>query len=136
MNYPVGLKKIATLCVLRGEQGLLLLRRNKEPHLGKYIPIGGKLEPYETPRQGAVREIFEETGIEIEEGNLKLAGIMTETSPTKFNWVNYVFWADISAEPSGFDTDEGFLEWVNENAIHAIPTPTTDRFICMTNLLS
>lgn len=125
-GVPEGLKKVAALCILRNGTSFLLLRRSKEPHLGKYIPIGGKLEPYETPSRAACREIQEEANITVDE--LKLCGIMTETSPTRFNWVNYVYIADVdNFVPS--ECNEGTLEWVSYDQIDKIATPTTDRFI-------
>ena len=66
MSFPIGLKKVAVLCVLQSNDGLLLLRRSKEPHLNKYIPIGGKVDAFETPRAAAIREIFEETSLKVQ----------------------------------------------------------------------
>lgn len=45
------------------------------PKLGKWLPPGGHLEPNETPPEAAVREVLEETGLEIEfieQENLKI----------------------------------------------------------------
>jgi len=126
MSAPIGLKKAAVLCVLRSNAGFLLIHRSKEPHLGKYIPIGGKMGPFETPRAAAIREVKEETGISLED--VRLRGILTETSPTNFNWVNYIYTADITAvRPAKYR--EGTLEWVEQERLNSIPTPTTDRFI-------
>jgi len=126
MNIPTGLKKAVVTCVLRSEAGFLLLRRSKEPHLGKYVPIGGHLEPFETPRAGAIREVEEETGISIEEPRLR--GILTETSPTDYNWVVYIYTADVPAIPP-VECAEGTLEWVAPERLDTIPIPTTDGFI-------
>jgi len=126
MSLPTGLKKAVVTCVLRSEAGFLLLRRSKEPHLGKYVPIGGHLEPYETPRAAAIREVKEETGISIEE--IRLRGILTETSPTDYNWIVYIYTADIAATPP-VECVEGTLEWVAPERLDTIPIPTTDGFI-------
>ena len=37
----------------------------KHPKLKKWVPPGGKIEPYEMPQDAAIRECFEETGIQI-----------------------------------------------------------------------
>lgn len=45
-----------------GDQ-LLFCKRTKDPYLGKYNLVGGKIEPGEDGLQAAYRELFEETGI-------------------------------------------------------------------------
>lgn len=126
MSVPIGLKKAVATCVLRSEAGFLLLRRSKEPNLGKYVPVGGHLEPFETPRAAAIREVKEETGISIEEP--RLSGILTETSPTDYNWIVYIYTADIAPIPP-VECVEGTLEWVAQEQLSTIPIPTTDGFV-------
>lgn len=45
---------------------VLLIRRGKEPHYGRWMVPGGTLEWGESLEQAAVREVREETGVEIE----------------------------------------------------------------------
>lgn len=45
---------------------VLLIRRGKEPQYGRWMVPGGALEWGETLEEAAVREVREETGIEIE----------------------------------------------------------------------
>lgn len=127
-EVTLGLKRAAVLCVLKSNESnnYLLLKRNKEPHLNKYIPVGGKLEPFETPDAAAKREVFEETGITID--NMRLRGIMTETSPIKFNWINYIYTGTVNQFTPNY-CNEGSLEWVKEDKILELPTPTTDWYI-------
>jgi len=126
MSVPTGLKKVAVLCILRSNAGFLLIHRSQEPNVGKYVPIGGKVGSFETPRAAAIREVKEETGVSVEDVRLK--GILTETSPTDFNWINYIYTADI-AEVAPVKYREGTLEWVDRERLNGIPTPKTDRFI-------
>jgi 8-oxo-dGTP diphosphatase len=44
---------------------LLLARRAKDPNRGKWVFPGGKIEPFESIREAAEREILEETGLHV-----------------------------------------------------------------------
>ncbi|PWJ41057.1 NUDIX hydrolase [Sediminitomix flava] len=126
MKIPVGLKRTATLCVLKHGQKFLLLKRLKEPNKDMYTPVGGKLDPFESPLKAAIRETFEETGIEVK--HMKYCGLLTESSPTKYNWTNYVYLAEIDmmAPPP---CNEGTLKWIDFSEVLSVPTPKTDWFI-------
>lgn len=126
MSITPGLKKAATLCILKHKDNFLLLKRNKEPHKGKYTPVGGKLEPHETPLEAAIRETKEETGIEL--ADMDFFGILTETSPVKYNWICYTYAAEIEWTPPPY-CDEGELEWVSFDKVLDLSTPKTDWFI-------
>ncbi|MDM1378453.1 NUDIX hydrolase [Myroides marinus] len=123
---PEGIKKIATLCVLRNGNNFMLLKRLKEPNKDTYTPVGGKIEPYETPEEGVIRETFEETGIRVDK--VKFCGILTETSPTKYNWLSYVYVADID-EVTPPECNEATLEWIAYEDLLNLPTPKTDWYI-------
>ena len=61
--------KETTLCYIENSGNFLMLLRNKkknDPNQNKWIGVGGKLNPGETPKECAVREIYEETGLVIE----------------------------------------------------------------------
>jgi 8-oxo-dGTP diphosphatase len=128
MNYkiPFGLKKTATLCVLKNGDSFLLLKRKKDPNKGKFTPVGGKLDPHESPKQAALRETFEETGILV--NDMKYCGLLTETSPVEYNWTNYVYLAEIDfiMPPP---CNEGDLHWINFEDVLRMETPRTDWFI-------
>jgi 8-oxo-dGTP diphosphatase len=51
--------------VLRGAQ-VLMIRRGREPRIGQWSIPGGKQELGETWQETAVREVLEETGVEID----------------------------------------------------------------------
>jgi 8-oxo-dGTP diphosphatase len=59
----------------------------------KYIPIAGKLEPFETPIEAAKREVKEECGVDL--ANLKFCWVMVETSAVDFNWINFIYTAEV-----------------------------------------
>lgn len=125
-NLPIGVKRAAVLCLLVNNDKVLLVKRGKDPHQGKYIPVGGKIEPFETPLQAAKREVSEETNNEVVD--FKFCGVMVETSPQKFNWINFIYVSNVEYfEPKPFD--EGELVWHNIDDILDLPTPKTDWYI-------
>jgi len=125
-TVSIGLKKTATLCVLKNENRFLLLKRAKEPNKNTYTPVGGKLEPFESPYQCAIRETFEETGIEVD--TMKYCGILVESSPTKYNWTNFVYLAEVDYIPPP-PCDEGALKWIDFDEVLHVPAPKTDWYI-------
>jgi len=123
MSFPTGLKRSAAMVVLRHEENFLLLKRNKEPNAGRYVPVGGKLEPFEDPYSAACRETQEETGLQLDE--LRYGGVLIETSPTPYNWQVNIYIADIPHMPPPY-CDEGMLEWISFSRVPEVPTPPTD----------
>jgi len=114
------------MVVLRNGEQLLLLRRAKPPHIGKYVPVGGKLDPFERPIDAARRETLEETGIVVKD--LHYCGVLTETSPGDYNWLCHIYLADIDYLPPP-PCNEGTLEWIAFDDLANIPTPPTDLLI-------
>lgn len=125
-----GYKKAVSLCILKNDNNYLLLKRGKcktkkEEDYGLYIPVGGKIEPYETPEEAAKREIKEETGIEI--SNIDFKGILVETcKKVDYNWIDFVFIAEVDYFVPN-ECEEGFLEWINKEDIFNISTPEIDK---------
>ena len=126
MQFPVGLKKTAVLCVLKHAQSFLLLKRLKEPNKDSYTPVGGKLDAFESPIKAAIRETMEETGIHV--SFFKYCGVLVESSPVNYNWTSFVYVADIE-RVSPPACNEGVLEWIPYKEVLNIPAPKTDWFI-------
>jgi len=61
-EYP----KVAVDVVLENKGKVLLVQRALEPFAGKWALPGGFVEEGETVEQAAVREVKEETGLDIE----------------------------------------------------------------------
>lgn len=121
-----GLKRVAVICILRNQTNFLLLKRFNEPLKGLYVPVGGKVDPYENPKDAAIREVREEAGLEIDQ--MRFCGTLVETSPSKYNWMSFIYEAEVPYfEPPL--CNEGLLEWHDFKHIDSFPTPETDFFI-------
>lgn len=114
------------MVVLHHKDRFLLLKRARPPHVGKYVPVGGKLEPFEHPHQAAIRETKEETGLDV--SDLRFGGVLVETAPIDYNWQCHIYVAEIDDVPPP-PCDEGVLEWIAIDRLKEIPTPPTDYLI-------
>ena len=56
-------RELATLCFIRCDGRLLLIRKKRGLGAGKINAPGGRLEPGETPLEAAIRETQEEVGV-------------------------------------------------------------------------
>jgi 8-oxo-dGTP diphosphatase len=109
------------LCFLERDHRFLLLHRRRPPNAGLWNAIGGKIEPGEDPFAACIREVREETGLEISAARLR--GLLVVTvRETGDLWVIYVFRA---AAPAGetIASDEGDLRWVDPDEMRSLPTP-------------
>ncbi|MCH3961092.1 MAG: 8-oxo-dGTP diphosphatase [Solobacterium sp.] len=105
----------------------LMLRRNRKQNdvnEGRWIGVGGKLEPGESMLQCMHREIFEETGLNAL--SLELRGIVYFTYTDHDAEKIYVYTCD-SFEGSLKDCDEGTLQWINEDQILSLHLWDGDR---------
>ncbi|MES9738686.1 8-oxo-dGTP diphosphatase [Peribacillus frigoritolerans] len=101
-----------TVCFVKKNNELLMLNREKAPIMGVWNGVGGKIEKGETPGMGAQREVFEETGIEVDSFFSK--GTVTwETPEGELDGIYvYLYIADedlIYETPK--KTREGILDW-------------------------
>ncbi len=93
--------KLATLVYINSEGHTLMVYRNKKPndmHQGKWNGLGGTLKPRESPEECAVREIFEESGLRVQ--NLQLKGFLTFPAfAHDEDWYVFVFVASLLTKP-------------------------------------
>lgn len=110
-----------TLCyILRGDEVLMLHRIKKKNDInqGKWIGVGGKLEPGESPDECLLREAREETGLTLT--SWRCRGVVTFLSDVGEGEYMYLFTAD------GFTgelitCDEGELQWVPREFLNTLP---------------
>jgi 8-oxo-dGTP diphosphatase len=108
--------KLATLCYLRRNNQTLMMHRVKKKndvHQDKWNGLGGKFNPGESPEECVIREIEEESGLNIK--NPLLKGVLTfpEFSAGE-DWYVFVFLAtDFSGDM--IDSAEGNLEWIDND---------------------
>ena len=57
---------IVTLCFVKKDNKILMINRNKPPFMGMWNALGGHKEENETALQCAVREIYEEGNIKVD----------------------------------------------------------------------
>lgn len=104
-------------CFCEFEDKLLYLKRHPEKVQGSTWGIpAGKLEPGETPRQAVIREVFEETGLNIENLDLIEVGVLYMRLP-HVDYIWHVFRARFDSLPTlnlGLEENTEFL-WVTPN---------------------
>lgn len=114
------------LCYLKKDDQYLLLFRNKKKNdynEGKWIGVGGKLEPGETPNEAAVREVKEETGLDVH--SLEIAGEVIFINDN-YHEIMYVYEiSDFSG--SLISCNEGELRWIPINDIYDYPMWEGDK---------
>lgn len=88
---------------------LLMIRRNKEPYTGRWSVPGGTLEAGEHLTDAVRREVGEETGVDVEVGDL--LGILEWVADPHYVILDYVATPTGEAEPRpGGDVSEA--RWV------------------------
>ncbi|MBQ7761161.1 MAG: 8-oxo-dGTP diphosphatase [Clostridia bacterium] len=110
-----------TLCYIENDNKYLMLHRVKKKNdinQGKYIGIGGHFEEDESPYDCVIREVYEETGLTI--NNPKYRGIVTFVTNEGESEQMHLFSA---TEYSGeiIECNEGNLCWVDKTKLEEIP---------------
>lgn len=118
--------KLATLVYLKRDGKTLMIHRIKKQadiHQGKWNGLGGKLEPGESPEACAVREVREESGLEIR--SLRYGGLLVFAGFKGEDWYVWVYTTD-TFDGEQIDSDEGRLQWIPDAEIRALPLWPSD----------
>lgn len=121
--------KMGTLCYIEKDNKYLMLHRIKKKndiHENLWVGLGGKFEAGESPEDCVIREVFEESGLRIQ--NPRLKGILT--FPNNLNqkdWYVFIYVAtDFTGEVK--QCEEGELAWVEKERISSLPMHDGDYY--------
>jgi 8-oxo-dGTP diphosphatase len=99
-----------TLIFLTRGTDVLMLHRRNPPNQGFWNGVGGRLEPGETPLAGALREVREETGYNLDA--IQFRGLLTWEGHSETAGGLYIFSAAVpEGTPAAPRDDEGVLAW-------------------------
>ncbi len=122
--------KNSTLCYIEKDNQYLMLHRVKKQNdcnKDKWIGIGGKFEDGESPEECMIREVREETSLEIK--SWKYRGIVTFVSDEwETEYMHLFTSSDFLGTPlKSEDCDEGDLEWVDIGKVPELPLWEGDK---------
>jgi len=119
--------KSTTLCYVETDNSYLMLHRIKKKNdlnEGKWIGIGGHVEPGETPKECILREAYEEAGIRL--CGLRFRGVVEFISARWEDEHMYLYTAD-GYEGTITECSEGVLSWVPKDSIFDLNLWEGDR---------
>ena len=119
--------RLTTLCYIERDECYLMMNRNKksnDENEGKWIGVGGHLEENESPEECVLREIKEETGLEVTD--LRLRGIITFILPDWGNELTFLYTAKTDTAEAA-PCSEGTLAWIPISKIPALSLWEGDR---------
>ncbi|MDD7280428.1 MAG: 8-oxo-dGTP diphosphatase [Erysipelotrichaceae bacterium] len=120
--------KLNTLCYIESGNNILMLNRNKkknDENQGKWIGVGGKLEPHESPDDCMIREVKEETGLKLIDYQLR--GIITFVLP---KWEDEICFLYSATQYEGTlkECNEGELQWIKKEDVFNLPLWQGDTY--------
>ncbi len=109
-----------TLSFVTHQGDILLMKRSATRRVfpGRYNGLGGHLERDEDPYTGAIREIREESGLDVH--SVRLRGICNVDAGTPSGILLFVFTAE-AATRDVTESSEGSLHWVSPQAAQNLP---------------
>lgn len=110
--------KLFTLCYVEKNEKVLMLHRvkkQKDIHEGKWNGLGGKLEAEESPKECAIREVKEESGLSATKLNFSGHIVFTKFDGEN-DWHVFVYHiTDFEGEL--IECNEGNLKWIDKDKV-------------------
>jgi 8-oxo-dGTP diphosphatase len=118
---------LATLCYIQHFGSTLMIHRVKRAddiHLGKWNGLGGKFEAGESPEECVIREVREESGLEIHKP--RLCGLLMFPGFKGDDWYVFVFTTqEFSGELK--ENEEGYLKWIPDSELESLSVWPSDH---------
>lgn len=118
---------LTTLCYIQQEDRYLMMHRVKKEqdvNKDKWVGIGGHFEPEESPEDCLLREVREETGLELESWRLRgIITFMTDIWQTEYM---FLYTAECYKGELA-ECNEGILEWVPKKQVYELPIWEGDK---------
>ena len=119
--------ELTTLCYIEQDGKYLMLHRTKKQNdfnQNLWLGLGGHIETGESPEECVVREVKEESGLELTD--YKFRGMVTFSDLNVYEYM-FLFTADkFSGEIT--DSDEGELQWTEkEKVLNELPVWEGDK---------
>jgi 8-oxo-dGTP pyrophosphatase MutT (NUDIX family) len=126
-------RRAFSVAIFARQAGAVLLIRHRR--LGTWLPVGGEIEPGETPLEAARRELKEETGLVgrfpntagVDGSPPGLIGYEEHLAGTKGRHLNFAFVADVGGRDLVPCDEWDGARWVSADEIAAIDCPTNVR---------
>lgn len=118
MDICSKIPELTTLCYIECEDMYLMMNRVKKKediNKGKWIGVGGHFLPGESPDECLIREVKEETGMDL--SDFKMRGIVTFIYKDVIEYMHLFtghFGIEKAAEydAEGYGCNEGSLKWI------------------------
>jgi 8-oxo-dGTP diphosphatase len=111
-----------TLCFITHGDDVLLLKRGQHKRIfpGRYNGVGGHIERDEDPLTSAIREMQEETGLDVT--NVQLRGVINvDADPGAANGIMVFVYSAEALSRDFTDSEEGTLEWIPRDDVEDLP---------------
>jgi 8-oxo-dGTP diphosphatase len=131
-EYPAA-PIVAVGVIIENEGRILLIQRDREPARGLWTFPGGAVELGETVRQAAQREAREETGLEVEVG--EVATVLDnlfrdEAGAVQYHYVIIDLYARVTGGQMRPGSDVSDVRWASLEEAEALPMTGKAQEMC------